>query len=146
VVAVRDALENARDEEETRMKTPIVVILLGLCLLAATNGPAFAQASGPTCLHIVEFAEVVRLFALPTGGGQAILTGESVTFGDAYSGSGYVTGNSFVFTLVSGLLPGLLEGTLNLGTGTGSGSATLSDTGDIQSLSYSAFAPPCVLP
>jgi hypothetical protein len=75
----------------------------------------------------------------------AILTGESITFGDAYTGSGYAVGNEFVFTLASGLLPGVLEGVLNLNTGKGFGSVTYADTGEIQTLSYSAFSPPCVL-
>ena len=50
------------------------------------------------------------------------------------------------FSLASGLLPGLLEGVINMNTGKGSGSVTCSDTGKIETLTYSAFSPPCVLP
>lgn len=125
------------------MKTAMVVSLVALCLLAVMPAPVAAQASGPLCLSIVEFDEVAQFFALPTGGGQVILTGQSVTFGDAYTGSGYVTGSDFTFSVASGLLPGLLEGVISLGTGQGFGSATLVDTGDIVLLTYSLFAPPC---
>jgi hypothetical protein len=124
------------------MKT-FVVSLVALCLLAAMPAQVAAQASGPLCLFIVEFDEVAQFFALPTGGGQLILTGESVTFGDAYTGSGYVTGSDFTFSVASGLLPGLLEGVISLGTGQGFGSATLVDAGKIVPLTYSFFSPPC---
>jgi len=127
------------------MKTLIAVSLLVFGLLGVMTDRAAAQASGPTCLHIVELEEIAQFFSLGTGGGQAILTGESITFGDAYTGSGYVVGNEFVFSLASGLLPGVLEGVLSLSTGKGFGSVTYADTGEIQTLSYSAFSPPCVL-
>ena len=127
------------------MKTLIAVSVLAFGLLVAATERAEAQATGPTCLHIVEFEEIAQFFALGTGGGQAVLTGESITFGDAYTGSGYAKGNEFIFSLASGLLPGVLEGVLNLTTGKGFGSVTYADNGEIQSLSYSAFAPPCVL-
>jgi hypothetical protein len=65
----------------------------------------------------LEFAEAVQLFALSTGGGQFILAGKSLTYGDAYSGSGYVDGASLAFSFFSGLLPGMLQGTLTLATG-----------------------------
>lgn len=128
------------------MKTLIVVMLLAFCLLTVMTSRVSAQASGPTCLHIVEFEEIVRIFALPTGGGQFILTGESLTFGDAFTGSGYMAGNDFIFSLASGLLPGLLEGALNLKTGNGSGSATFADTGEIHTLRYASSGASCVLP
>jgi hypothetical protein len=124
------------------MKSLIVVSLLASCLL--WTAPVAAQASGPTCLRIVEFDEVIQVFILPTGGGQVVLTGASLTFSDAFTGSGYVAGNDFVFTLASGLLPGLLEGILNVNSGQGSGSATFADTGEIHTLRYRTFAPPCV--
>ena len=127
------------------MKTMIAVSLLVFGLLGVMTDRAAAQASGPMCLQIVELKEITRFFSLPTGGGQAILTGESLTYGDAYTGSGYVVGNEFVFSLASGLLPGVLEGVLSLDTGKGFGSVTYADTGEIQTLSYSAFSPPCVL-
>lgn len=127
------------------MKTLIAVSLLVFGLLGVMTDRAAAQASGPMCLQIVELKEITRFFSLPTGGGQAILTGESLTYGDAYTGSGYVVGNEFVFSLASGLLPGVLEGVLSLDTGKGFGSVTYADTGEIQTLSYAAFSPPCVL-
>ena len=127
------------------MKTLIAVSLLVFGLLGVMTDRAAAQVSGPTCLHIVEFQEIGQFFVLPTGGGQVIVTGESLTFGDAFTGSGYVKGNEFVFSLASGLLPGLLEGVISLNTGKGSGSVTYADTGEIQTLSYSAFSPPGVL-
>jgi hypothetical protein len=125
------------------MRTLIVVSTLALCLLGLTTAPAGAQATGPICLRIVEFEEVAQFFALATGGGQLILTGENITFGDAYGGAGYLIGNDFVFSVVSGLLPGLLEGVVSLGTGQGFGSITFADTGKIESVTYATFAPPC---
>jgi hypothetical protein len=94
------------------MKALILVGSLTLCLLGAMTTPAAAQASGPRCLSIVEFEEVAQFFTLPTEGGQYILTGQSLTFSDAYTGSGYLTtgltAGNFVFSLASGLLPGVL--------------------------------------
>jgi hypothetical protein len=124
------------------MKTLMVVGLLAFCLLGVMAAPVAAQVIGPTCLNIVEFEETARFFALPTGGGQLILTGHSLTFGDAYSGSGYVSGVQFVFTLASGLLPGLLEGTIDLSTNQGAGSVTFADTSEIVPLTYSIVACP----
>lgn len=126
------------------MKTLIAMSLLAFCVLGVMTAPAAAQASGPHCLFIVELEEVAQFFALPTGGGQAMLTGQSVTFDDAYTGSGYVLGTDFVFSLASGLLPGLLEGIISLTTGKGVGSITFADTGEIQSLTYSTLSPPCL--
>jgi hypothetical protein len=127
------------------MKTLIVVSLLAFCVLGVMTAPAAAQAAGPFCLQMVEFGEVAEFFALATGGGQLILTGKSLTFGDAYSGAGYVDGSDFVFTLKSGLLPGIMEGTLALGTGQGLGSITFVDTNEIQGLTFKFFTPPCVI-
>jgi hypothetical protein len=124
------------------MKALIVVSLL-VFLVLGMSAPGVAQVSGPRCLQIVEFTEVAQFFTLPTGGGQFILTGQSLTFGDAYTGSGYLAGGDFVFTFASGLLPGLFEGTINVSTGQGSGSATFSDSGKIQFLTYKLFPPPC---
>ncbi len=103
------------------MKTLIVVSTLALSLFGLMTAPVAAQATGPFCLRIVEFDEVAQFFALATGGGQVILTGENITFGDAYSGAGYLIGSDFVFSAVSGLLPGLLEGVINLGSNRASG-------------------------
>jgi hypothetical protein len=128
------------------MKALIVVSLLGFCLLGVMTASASAQAIGPSCLNIAEFAEVAQFFALPTGGGQLILTGQSLTFGDAYTGSGYLVGSDFTFSVASGLLPGLLEGVLNLSTGQGVGSVTFADTNEIQALTYSLSPPPCAAP
>ena len=125
------------------MKTLIVVSTLALSLLGLRTAPVAAQATGPFCLRIVEFDEVAQFFVLATGGGQVILTGENITFGDAYSGAGYVIGSDFVFSAVSGLLPGLLEGVINLGSNKGFGSVTFSDTGKIESVTYATFSPPC---
>jgi hypothetical protein len=125
------------------MKTLIAVSLLAFCGVGVMTAPVAAQVSGPHCLFITELEEVAQFFALPTAGGQAILTGQSITFEDAYTGSGYIRGNDFIFSLASGLLPGLLEGIVNLTTGQGLGSITFADTGEIQSLTYSTFAPPC---
>jgi hypothetical protein len=127
------------------MKALIVVSLLGFCLLGVMTASASAQAIGPSCLNIAEFAEVAQFFALPTGGGQVILTGQSLTFGDAYTGSGYLVGSDFTFSVASGLL-GLMEGVLNLSTGQGVGSVTFADTNEIQPLTYSLSAPPCAAP
>jgi len=129
--------------EEARMKTLIVVSTLALSLLGMRTAPAGAQATGPFCLRIVEFEEVAQFFLLPTAGGQVIMTGENISFGDAYSGAGYVNGSNFVFSVMSGLMPGLLEGVINTGTGQGFGTATFSDTGLIQNVTYAAFSPPC---
>jgi hypothetical protein len=71
------------------MNALIAVSLLVFGLLGVMTDRAAAQASGPTCLHIVEFEEIAQFFSLPTGGGQAILTGESITFG-ALRGSEWV--------------------------------------------------------
>jgi hypothetical protein len=125
------------------MKTLVVVNALVLCLLGLMTAPAEAQATGPVCLRIVEFGEVARFFALATGGGQVILTGENLSFGDAYSGAGYFTDDDFVFSVVSGLLPGLLEGVINQNTGQGAGSISFTDTGQTESVTYTAFTPPC---
>ncbi len=125
------------------MRTLIVVSTLVLGLFGLMTAPAAAQATGPICLRIVEFDEVAQFFALATGGGQLVLTGENITFGDAYSGAGYLIGNDFVFSVVSGLLPGLLEGVINLGSRQGFGSITFADTGKIESVTYATFAPPC---
>jgi hypothetical protein len=127
------------------MKALIVVSLLALCLLGLMTASASAQAGGPVCLRIIEFDEIAQFFFLPTGGGQVVLTGMSVTFGDAYSGSGYVSGNEFTFSLSSGLLPGLLEGVVNLASNEGAGSATFADTGDNLPLTYSISSPPCAV-
>ena len=128
------------------MKTLIAVSLLAFCLFGVMIGPAAAQAIGPVCLHIDEFEETAQVFALPSGGDQFILTGTSLTFGDAYSGSGYVAGSDFTFSLFSGLLPGLMEGVLDLATRLGTGSVTFADTGESQSLTYSTSDPPCTTP
>jgi hypothetical protein len=125
------------------MKTLIVASTLAVGLLLLVAAPAAAQATGPICLRIVEFDEVAQFFALATGGGQLILTGENITFGDAYSGAGYLIDSDFVFSVVSGLLPGLLEGVVNLSTGQGFGSITFADTGQIESVTYTSFGPPC---
>jgi hypothetical protein len=106
---------------------------------------AAQQAAGPRCLQIVEFAELVEFFVLPTGGGQLILTGKSLTYGDAYSGSGYVSGPDFFFTFFSGLLPGLLQGSIKISTGDGIGTVIYADNNQIQELTFKSFAPPCVL-
>jgi hypothetical protein len=127
------------------MKVMIVMSLVAFCVLGVMTAPAAAQATGPFCLQIVEFGEVAEFFALPTGGGQLILTGKSLTFGDAYSGAGYAEGNDFVFTLTTGLLPGVMEGAINVGTGDGLGSITFVDTSEIQALTFKSFGPPCVL-
>jgi hypothetical protein len=125
------------------MKTLIVVSALALSLLGLMTAAAAAQATGPFCLRIVEFDEVAQFFALATGGGQVILTGENISFGDAYSGAGYLIGGDFVFTAVSGLLPGVLEGVILLRTGQGFGSITFSDSGTVQNVTYATFPPPC---
>ena len=129
------------------MKTLIVVSVLvfAVAVLGVMTAPAEAQAAGPICLQVVEFGEIAEFFALPTGGGQLILTGKSLTFGDAYSGAGYVEGSDFAFTLTSGLLPGIMEGALNTSTGNGLGSITFVDTNEIQTLTFKFFAPPCVI-
>jgi hypothetical protein len=93
----------------------------------------------------VEFAEVVEFFVLSTGGGQLILTGKSLTYGDAYSGSGYVDGPDVVFTFFSGLLPGILQGRLTMSTGDGIGTVIYIDNNQIQELTFKSSAPPCVL-
>jgi hypothetical protein len=49
------------------MKMLIAVSLLVFGLLGMMTDRAAAQASGPSCLHIVELEEVARFFALPTG-------------------------------------------------------------------------------
>ena len=64
----------------TQMKTLIVVSALALSLLGLMTAPAAAQQSGLFCLRIVEPEEVAQFFALATGGGQVILTGENITF------------------------------------------------------------------
>jgi opacity protein-like surface antigen len=128
------------------MKALIVASLLAFCLLGWMAAPAAAQVVGPLCLRIVEFGEIAQVFALPTGGGQMIVTGKSLTFGDAYTGAGYLEGTDFAFTLATGLLPAVLEGGLNLNTGQGQGSITFVDTSEIQNLTYAIFSPPCVLP
>lgn len=125
------------------MKTLIAVSLLAFCVLNAIAAPAVAQVMGPVCLRIGEFGEIAQFFALPTDGGHMILTGQSLTSGGAYSGSGYVAGTDFTFTLTSGLLPGVMEGVLNLDTGEGVGTVTYADTNAVQPLSYSSFPPPC---
>jgi len=128
------------------MKTLIVVSLLAFWVLGATVTPVAAQlATGPRCLQIVEFAEVVEFFVLFTGGGQLILTGKSLTFGDAYSGAGYVDGADVVFSFFSGLLPGMLQGRVTIATGDGSGTIIYADNSQIQELTFKSFAPPCVL-
>lgn len=124
----------------------ILVGALTVCLLGAMMTPAAAQIGGPRCLRIVEFEEIAQFFTLPTGGGQYILTGQSLTFSDAYTGSGYLAAGNFVFSLASGLLPGVLEGVLNPSTGQGSGSVTFADNGEIRALNYVLFSPPCVRP
>jgi hypothetical protein len=91
----------------------------------------------------VEFAELLELFVLPTGGGQFILTGKSPTYGDSYSASLYVEGTEVLFTAFSGLLPGMLSGTLTIGNGFGA--VIVVDTNQIQELTLKSFAPPCVL-
>jgi hypothetical protein len=55
-------------------------------------------------------------------------------------------GSDFTFSVASGLLPGLLEGVLNLSTGQGVGSVTFADTNEILPLTYSLSAPPCAAP
>jgi hypothetical protein len=128
------------------MKTPIVVSLLAFCVLGATMTPVAAQqAIGPICLQIVEFAEVVEFFVLPTGGGQMMLTGKSLTYVDTYSGSGYIDGKFLTFTVFSGLLPGMLGGILDITTGDGFGAVTFADNNQTQDLEFKSFAPPCVL-
>jgi hypothetical protein len=127
------------------MKTLIAVSLVVFCVLGVMTAPASAQATGPFCLQIVEFGEVAEFFALFTGGGQMILTGKSLTFGDAYSGAAYVEGTDLAFTLTSGLLPGILEGAINWSTGEGLGSITYVDTSEIQGLTFKTSSPPCVL-
>ena len=127
------------------MKTLIVVSLLAFCVLGAMMAPGAAQAAGPFCLQIVEFAEVAELFTLSTGGGQLILTGKSLTYGDAYSGSGYIEGADVFFTFFSGLLPGMLQGSLKLATGDGIGTVIFVDNNQIQELTFKSFGPPCVL-
>jgi hypothetical protein len=126
------------------MKTLIVVSVLAFCVLGAMMTPVAAQqATGPICLEIVEFAEVVELFVLSTGGGQLILTGKSLTYGDAYSGAGYVEGPDVFFTFFSGLLPGMLQGKLTIDTGDGIGTVVFADTNQIENLTFKSFAPPC---
>jgi hypothetical protein len=128
------------------MKTLIVVSLLAFCVLGALMTPVAAQQiTGPRCLQIVEFGELVEFFVLPTGGGQLILTGKSITYGDAYSGSGYVDGTDVVFSFFSGLLPGLLQGQVTISTGDGTGTVIFVDNNQIQELTFKSFAPPCVL-
>jgi len=124
----------------------ILVGALTVCLLGAIMTPAAAQVGGPRCLRIVEFEEIAQFFELPTAGGQFILTGQSLTFGDAYTGSGYLDAGNFVFTFASGLLPGLFEGIINVGTGLGGGSVTFSDNNEIRSVRYVLFSPPCIRP
>jgi hypothetical protein len=128
------------------MKMLIVVSLLASGVLGATLTPVAAQqAIGPSCLQIVEFAELVEFFVLPTGGGQLILTGKSLTYGDAYSGSGYLAGPDVNFTFFSGLLPGMLQGTIKIATGNGIGTVVYADNNQIQELTFKSSAPPCVL-
>ena len=128
------------------MKTLIGVSVLAFCLLGAMMTPVAAQqGTGPRCLQIVEFSELVEFFLLPTGGGQLILTGKSITFGDAYSGSGYVDGPDVVFSFFSALLPGMLQGRVTQSTGDGTGTVIFVDNNQIQELTFKFFAPPCVL-
>jgi hypothetical protein len=128
------------------MKTLIVVSLLAFCVLGAMMTPVAAQQStGPICLQIQEFVEVVEFFVLSTGGGQLILTGKSLTYGDAYSGSGYIDGPDFFFTFFSGLMPGMLQGTIKISTGAGIGTVVFLDNNQIRELTFKSFPPPCVL-
>jgi hypothetical protein len=127
------------------MKSLIVVSLLALVVLGSMTPVTAQQATGPSCLQIVEFAEVVEFFVLRTGGGQLILTGKSLTYGDAYSGAGYIDGADVNFTFFSGLLPGMLQGSLKLATGEGIGTVVYADNNQIQELTFKSFAPPCVL-
>lgn len=128
------------------MKVLSAVSLLAFCVLGVMTAPAAAQVIGPVCLEIVEFEELAQVFALPTADGQVILTGQSLTFGDAYSGSGYVSDSSFTFTLASGLLPGLLEGVIDLSTNQGTGTVTFADTGETQTLTYAITLQACEVP
>jgi hypothetical protein len=127
------------------MKLPIAVSLLVCCVFGAMTAPAGAQLLGPHCLEIVEFGEVAEFFGLGTGKGQLIVTGKSLTFGDAYTGSSYIEGNVLAFTLAIGIVPAVLEGAINLSNGQGLGSITFIDTSEAQALTYRLFSPPCVL-
>jgi hypothetical protein len=127
------------------MKTAIAVSLLACCVLGALTAPAAAQLLGPHCVEIVEFGEVAEFFGLGTGNGQLIVTGKSLTFGDAYTGASYIEGSIIAFTLAIGMLPAVLEGAINLSNGQGLGSITFIDTSESQSLTYRLFSPPCVL-
>jgi hypothetical protein len=125
------------------MKTPITVTVLVLLAAGPLVGAAAAQAASPFCLYVTAFDEHVEMFALPIGGGQYVLTGRSLTFGDAYSGSGYAEGDLAEISLVSGLAPATVQATLALSTGGGDGFITFLDSGDIVDTGYEAYSPPC---
>jgi hypothetical protein len=125
------------------MKTVITMTMLVLLAAGPLVGAASAQAVIPFCLFGVAFDEHVEMFALPTGGAQYVLTGRSLTFGDAYSGSGYAEGDLAEISLVSAFAPATVQATLTLSTGIGNGFITLLDIGEIVDTAYELYAPPC---
>lgn len=125
------------------MKAAIIVTMLVVLAAGPVVDGAAAQVVGPFCLYVTAFDEHVEMFALPTAGGQYILTGRSLTFGDAYSGSGYAEGDLAEISLVSGLAPATVQATLALGTGSGSGFMTFLDNGEIVDTGYEMYPSPC---
>lgn len=124
--------------------------VLGLSPLEATADPA-----GPFCLERGPMGDVLELFILPSGGPNFLISGRigQAASGVPLSGSGYITGNSFRFSL-SGQAPSaaarlfVADGVFNLTTNTGTGECytigTSGGCGNGTAVTYTVVA--CPLP
>jgi hypothetical protein len=85
----------------------LVVVLVGVLVVLGMAGLAEAQVVGPLCSHATAglggLSINVRIFAIPTGGDQYLLTGVGVESGvggglvRSLSGSAVVTGTTSLF-------------------------------------------------
>jgi hypothetical protein len=110
------------------MRVLPIVLLLIQGLLGLTAGASAAEPVGPVCLERSPFGEILELFVQPSGGPNFLISGRigSAETGVPISGSGYVTGGSFRFSL-SGQAPdiagrllvtdGLFDAATNTATG-----------------------------
>jgi hypothetical protein len=108
----------------------VLTIALTMCVgwLGLGAAPAAADPVGPVCLQRTPFGETLELFVQAGGGSNFLLSGRlgPAATGVPVSGSGYIAGNSFRFSL-SGHSPNsggrlqITDGALDLTTLGGTG-------------------------
>jgi hypothetical protein len=111
----------------------MMALALAVTLVGGRGAAEGAEPLGPFCMTLDLFSDRLELFALPTGGGQFLLTVHNVNFPNSYVGSLVVLGGELIFTFVTGRVDNAaavtFSGVLNAGTFSGPGKCVIVPSG-----------------